>query len=73
MEVDAAGGKLLIVEDYETAAGNYSLLRELALSATPLTVPEETEDGEAEDASLEPLGGSSETGPPPIMLPGERT
>ena len=72
MDVDTVGGKLLVIEDYETAAGKYSLLRELALNATPLPVPEEPEAAE-EGASAEPLEGNAANGPPPIMLPGERT
>lgn|GEM_PF-2004531 len=73
MDVDIAGGKLLAIEDYETAAGKYSLLRELALNAAaPLPAPEEPETAE-ESASAELLDESAEPGPPPIMLPGERT
>ena len=71
MDVDTAGGKLLAIEDYETAAGNYSLLRELALNAAP-PMPEEA-DATEESAPAATPDSSSETGPPPIMLPGERT
>jgi len=73
MDLDATGGKLLVIEDYETAAGNYSLLRELALSEAPLPVPEESGASAGEDAPAEPLEGNAEPGPPPIMMPGERT
>ncbi len=71
-DLDTAGGKLLVIEDYETAAGKYSLLRELALSAAPLPAPEEPEAAE-EGASAEPPEGNVETGPPQIMFPCERT
>jgi len=73
MDTDTMGGKLLVIEDYETGAGNYSLMRELALDATSLPEPEKAAEDTGDEPPVEPLEGSSDAGPPPIMLPGEPT
>ena len=79
MDVDYKSGRLLVVEDYETSSGSYSLLREYKLStAAP---PPEPPSGKEEPLSgapapqqgAQPPASEGAEGPPPISLPGANT
>ncbi len=79
MDVDFKSGKLLVVEDYETSSGSYSLLREFKLSAAapppePPSGKEEPPEGTpAPQQGAQPPESEGEQGPPPISLPGTKT